>query len=192
MGYMKDIIKRADEFAISEIKKYGVPSMINYDISNKKGLELSKQFDVDQDIVQIGTRLMDIKLGEAFSKNKINEHVKMSVESAKEFLSQFQLLDDVKGKIINCVEGHHGTTEWICKEAEICANADCYRFLLVRNWLDFLIFLESRDSKFEDHINLARMKAEEKWKILSIDICKKELEPHYHLIKDIISKSKNF
>jgi len=187
---MKGIIQKAEEFALSEIKKYGLPSKINYETSNKKGLELSKMFKVNSEIVQIGTRLMDIKLGEALNQGKTKEHIKIGSEATRKFLSKFKVADEIKEKIVNCVEGHHGTKKWICKEAEICANADCYRFLLVRNWLIFLNSLKSEGTTFEDSLKFAEEKAEEKWKIISLEICKKELEPHYRLIKEIIAKAK--
>lgn len=187
---MKEIIIKAEEFALLEMNKYGFPSRMNFDTSNEKGLQLAKKYGADSSIVQIGTRLMDIKLGEAISKGKPNEHVRMSVDATINFLSQFNLPEDVKDKIINCVEGHHGTKEWICKEAEICANADCYRFLLIRNWLAFLNSLGAEKSSFDHDLKFAEDKANEKWKILSLDPCKKELEPHYKMINKIIKKSR--
>ena len=180
---MKEIIKKAEEYALSEIEKYGSPSKINLETSNKKGEELAKLLNADLEIVQVGTRLMDIKLGEAKAKGKIKEHVRMSSEASKQFLSPFDLQKEEVDKIINCVEGHHGTAKWLCKEAEICANADCYRFLLIRNWLLSLVDLEG-------NLKLLEEKAEEKWKVLSLDICKKELESDYKLIKEIIRRAK--
>lgn len=188
---MKEIIRKAEEFALSEIEKHGLPSKINFETSNKKGLELAKNFDADIDLVQIGTRLMDIKLGQAFAEGNPKEHVQIGIEATKDFLSQFELSEDVKNKIINCVEAHHGTTEWKCKEAEICANADCYRFLLCKNWLAFLNSLGKNKSSFEENLEFAERKAEEKWNILSLDVCKEELTPHYKLIREIIDKAKN-
>lgn len=185
---MQEIINRAEEFALSEIKKYGLPSIMNFETSNKKAEGIAKQLGADLDVVKIGARLMDIKLGEAFSKGKLGMHVSMSSEATKKFLNQFEVSQDVIGNIINCVEGHHGTKKWICKEAEICANADCYRFLLVKNWLAFVHSLS--EIPFNEALDLAEEKAEEKWKVLSIDACKKELEPHYKLIKEIIKKAR--
>ena len=43
---------------------------------------------------------------------------------------------------------------------------------------------------FEEALKYAETKADEKWSILSLDICKKELEPDYKLIKEICSRSK--
>ena len=187
---MEDIIKKAEEYALSEIEKYGLPSILNFNTSNKKAEELAKKFDVDENIVKIGIRLIDIKLGEAAKQGKINEHVKMSTDAAEKFLSQFNIPQETKIKIFKCVAGHHSTF-WDLKEAEICANADCYRFLLVKNWLVFLHSLGERGDEFEKSLKYAKEKAEEKWNILSLEICKKELTSHYKIIREIINKAKS-
>ncbi len=179
---MTDIVKESEEYARSEIEKYGAPSIINFEVSKEKGIEIAKKLGADLEIVKIGLNLMDLKLGEAKSLGKIKEHIAMSVEASKTFLSKFNLPKEKTDKILNCVEGHHGTKKWICKEAEICANADCYRFLSLKNWLFTLIELND--------LKLLEEKAEEKWRVLSLDICKKELESDYKLIKEIIRRAK--
>jgi UTP:GlnB (protein PII) uridylyltransferase len=60
----------------------------------------------DPDIVQIGTRLMDIKLGEARAKGDAEGHVVMGVVATRAFLSRFGLGKAMEEKIVNCVEGH--------------------------------------------------------------------------------------
>ena len=135
-----------------------------------------------------GTRLMDLKLGEASKLGKLKNHVDMSSQATKQFLKEFNLPQEAVDKIINCVEGHHREIHWKCKEAEITANADCYKFLLLKNWLTFFHHLGTR-MPFNEALAYAGEKAEEKWTILSLDICKKELEPHYKLIREIIAKA---
>ncbi len=43
---------------------------------------------------------------------------------------------------------------------------------------------------FEESLEYARVKEEEKWSILSLDICRQELKPHYALITEIVKKAK--
>lgn len=185
---MQKIIKEAEELALSEIDKYGLPSIANFNISNEKGLELAKKFSVDAGVVQIGTRLMDVKLGEAFSKARLQDHIDMGMETTRRFLSQFELDENTIDKILNCVEAHHGTKEWLCKEAEICANADCYRFLDVKHWLLFLYSLSANENSFDENLNFAQEKVDEKWKILSLDICREELVKDHKLIKGMTDR----
>ncbi|MEK6889639.1 MAG: hypothetical protein AABX35_00470 [Nanoarchaeota archaeon] len=186
---MKEIIKKAEDYALSEIDKYQLPSKLNFHTSNNKGEELAKKIKCDIDIVKIGSRLMDIKLGEAKNIGKIQDHVEMGIKATNDFLSKFNISQEKKNKIINCVEAHHNK-KWTCIEAEICANADCYRFLLLRNWLAFLNSLGKEKDDFDNNLIYAESKLEEKWNILSLDICKKELKEDYHLIKKIIEKAR--
>jgi len=116
----------------------------------------------------------------------------MGVKATKEFLKRFDLDEETKEKIINCVEAHHGQVPYICKEAEIVANADCYRFLHPQGFFSLISWCGEGNLKFEEMLALAEAKLDEKYNILSLDICKKELEPYYYKLKDLIKKAKEF
>lgn len=181
-----NIIQEAKKFALKEIEKFGLPTPIHFEISEKKALELTEKLNANKTITLIGVYLMDVKLGEASTQNKNPEHVKMSVEAAKEFLEKFNLDEETKKKIINCLEAHHGQVPFICKEAEICANADCYRFIHPKGFFAFLTVLGKRNLNFNEILNFAELKLDEKYKILSLEICKEELEKYYHQFKEFI------
>lgn len=78
---------------------------------------------------------MDLKIGQCLKEGKLSEHVQRSSQSAQEFLKPFKIDKDMLDKIVSCIESHHGVDQYFCKEAEICANADCYRFLHPRGIL---------------------------------------------------------
>ena len=185
-----DIVEESEKFALEEIEKYGWPRRIAFDIANSKGLQLGRQLNADSTIVQAGTRLMDIKLGQALDEGRIKEHVRMSVEAAKEFLKKFDVDEKTKTKILNCIEAHHGTVSFICKEAEIVANADCYRFLTPKGFLDALISYGKMGLGLDDALNRIEEKVEEKIRIVSLDICRKELDKNYLQIKDFLKKAR--
>lgn len=185
-----DIIQEAKNLALKEIEKFGLPSLIHFEISEKKVLELVKKIGANRTINLVGYYLMDLKLGEAAKENKREEHIKMSVKEAERFLEKFDLDEETKKKIINCIEAHHGEIPFICKEAEICANADCYRFIHPKGFFAFLTLLGKRDLTFKEVLDWAESKLDEKYKILSLDICKKELEPYYHQFKKLIKEAR--
>jgi len=114
----------------------------------------------------------------------------MSLEAGKTFLNQFDLSEDIKNKILNCIEAHHRGVSFESFEAEICANADCYKFLHPKGVLRYLTILGKKDLDFEDSLNKLEFKMDEKWNILSLDICKKELEPYYKQFKELIKKAR--
>ena len=94
-------------------------------------------------------------------------------------------------QIINCVEAHHGTIPFDSIEAEICANADCYRFIHPKGFFLFLTILGKRGS-FPDALDMAEKKLDEKYNILSLDFCKNELEEVYRGLKSYISMARQF
>lgn len=184
-----DIVQEARAFALEEVKKFRMPGKIHFEIAEKKAKELVEKLNTDKTITLVGYYLMDLKLGEAASQGKIKEHVKISVKAAKLFLEKFSLDRETKNKIINCIEAHHGNVPFICKEAEICANADCYRFIHPKGFFTLLINV-GKDLGFEKTLALAEQKLDEKYNILSIDLCKEELEDYYHQFKELIKKSR--
>ncbi|USN57551.1 MAG: hypothetical protein H6766_03880 [Candidatus Peribacteria bacterium] len=176
---------------MSEIEAYSVPNMVHFELSEKKAIELAERLHADIMTTTIGSYLMDVKLGEALRDNKVDQHIQMSSDASKVFLDTFDIGEVAKAKIINCVEAHHGTVPFDCIEAEICANADCYRFIHPRGFFAFLTILGRRESDFLKCLSSAENKMDEKYGILSLDICKQELDGYYNILKDYINDAKN-
>ncbi|MDR2540713.1 MAG: hypothetical protein LBD11_02795 [Candidatus Peribacteria bacterium] len=102
-----DILQATRAFALNEIEQYGLPTLINFELSEQKAIELADKLHADKTITLLGVYLMDCKLGQAFSEKRGAEHVQMSVEASEEFLKQFDLDEETKKKILNCVAAHH-------------------------------------------------------------------------------------
>ncbi|MBW2991466.1 hypothetical protein KY348_07240 [Candidatus Woesearchaeota archaeon] len=187
---MKEVIEKAMEWALKEIKTNDTPSIVHFHLGNSKGQELAEKLNADKDIIMLGTILMDVKLGECFKEGKLEEHIDRSAQATKKFLEKFDINEEKKKKIINCVEAHHGG-KFICKEAEICANADCYRFLHPLGIFAYFELIGKRFNDISKSLELAEKKLEEKHKILTLDICKKELEPYYRTFKELFEKARS-
>ena len=165
---------------VYELAKNSIPPSKNHlDISIRKGKMLAKEYDANLDIVLFGIVLMDIKLSYAMKNNKAHEHVEMSSLFAKEFLKKTDFNDEEKEKIINCIEAHHGKIPYTCIEAEICANADCYRFIHPVGVFTYMSTLSKRTDDFIEQIKGLKFKLEEKHKLLSLPKAKEELEKYY-------------
>jgi hypothetical protein len=184
------IAKAAVQYAYAETEKYGLPTKLHLDLSIQKGIEIAKMLKTDNNIVIVGVALMDIKLGEAFTTKRQPEHVKMSADATQIFLGQFDIDKDSRAKVINCVEAHHGAVPFSCLEAEIVANADCYRFVHPKGVLHFIGTLTKRNLSFKEIIDGAEAKLEEKNKILSLPYCKKELGPYYVAFKKMFAEAR--
>lgn len=187
MTDLKKIIEKAKMFSDKETGDAIRPLFV---IANNVGQILAEKLNADRNIVMIGTLFMDLKHRQAKEENRLHDHVKMSYDAAKEFLNKYNIDRKTTYKILNCVEAHHRKVLFTCTEAEICANADCYKFLHPKGFFQYIGILSKRDGNFEDILKLAEEKLDEKWKILSLDICKKELEEYYHMFKKIIKESR--
>ncbi len=186
------VAEEARKYAVAEIEKFGTPILEHFLISEKKALELAKKLQANEEIVQIGIYFMDLKLGEAHQANKTSSHVDMGVRAAREFFKKYPVDDESGEKIINCIAAHHGAVLFNCLEAEICANADCYRFIHPKGFFAYLMLLGQRGLGHDEALDTIENKLEEKHKILSLEICKKELEPRYQQFKKYIKEARNF
>ncbi|HUV72480.1 MAG TPA: hypothetical protein VMW25_05745 [Clostridia bacterium] len=184
---MDKLLQSVKEFAFAQTKETGAPSLFNLNLSNKKGQWLAEKLGANKGIVLAGTLLMDCQLGQAMKLGKIAEHIEMSAKKADELLTEFPDIDnETKEKIVYCVRQHHGTEKFHSLEAEICCNADCYRFASLRGFVDGLRSFENMST--DGVLKLLDSKADEKWHSLSLDICKKELKQQYQLIKSFIKQ----
>lgn len=186
-----DIVTSTRNLALSEIQTFGLPHLTHFEIAEKKVLEITEHLHGDRSIALIGYYLMDLKLGQAFKEKRLGEHVQMSVDAARVFLAGAHLPHQTQESILNCIAAHHGDVPFTCIEAEICANADAYRFIHPTGFFAYLLVLGKWNLSFADCLMQAEQKMDEKWKILSLDLCKKELEPYYRTLKNYIADAKN-
>lgn len=184
------IIQQAKKYALKEIALYGSPKIEHFFLSNEKWQELAEKLWAEKNIILLWTILMDLKIGQCIKEGKLSEHVQRSSEAAQEFLKQFDIDKDTLEKIISCIESHHWVNQYFCKEAEICANADCYRFIHPRGIFAAVVLFGWRDGNVDNVLLQVEAKIDEKYNVLSLDICKHELEPYYQEFKKLITQSK--
>jgi len=170
-------------------EKYNfIPPVELTEITIKKGLEFAEKLKADSKIVILGCYLMDIGIGKAVQEGNVKEHVKMSIEIAKEFLNKFDLDEEYKEKIINCIAAHHGEVEHICIESEIVKNADNFRFLDPRGIAIEIYYAYRQGRNLNQILEVLKNKVEEKYNLVTLDICKKETEENYRIIKEFLNK----
>lgn len=187
---MEEIIKKSRKWIEKEIAKNRSPLLSLVEFSYQEGVRLAEILKANIDVVKVGMLLGDIKLGEAKNQGKIKEHTKIGAEAVKKFLQDFDLEESVKEKIVNCVEAHHGAVPYKSLEAEICANADCYRFIHPKGVFIYLEHLGHGEENISKNLGQLEYKLDEKWGILSLDICKKELDTYYKNFKRLIADAR--
>ncbi|MCL2354974.1 MAG: hypothetical protein FWC68_03760 [Oscillospiraceae bacterium] len=187
---ISDLTINADAFAKEEIKQHNSEIETLYNIAMNKGIELAKHYNANIDVVKIGLSLMDCKLPKAQVDGTPEKHVEMSVDATKELLKKYSIDNDIKATIINCVEAHHGTKEYISIEAEIVANADCYKFIHPKGVFTFASMLGRRFNNRTKELEQLKYKLEEKYQTLSLDKAKEELEEYYKQFKEMLDIAK--
>jgi len=188
---MKTLLKKAERLALSEVRKYKFLPEELFRISIYHSKLLAIKHKANQDICLLGSMLSDLKLGEAIEKGKIKDHIEMSKIATKKFMEKENADQNLIDSVLYCIETHHGTAKYNSIEAEIVANADCYRFLLPRGVFGLIesVILENRMT-LGQMIDYIEEKTDEKWNIISLPDVKKELEPNYILIKKFLELSK--
>jgi hypothetical protein len=181
---MKSLIRKAEELAYAEMKATGMPLKQHIDLARNKSIELAEQLGANKAVVEVGAFLMDCVIGQAINEGKLSEHVQMCLDKGDELINEADISDEDKENIRHCISEHHGVSEFHSLESEICCNVDCYRFISVPGFMCAVRFLP--DMPFEDLVTLLTKKVHEKWALVSLDECKKELEPQYQTILKLL------
>lgn len=185
MKNIKEAIKDVREWSLREILNTGSPPLELHKICVETAHRLAKKNDVDVEVITLGIELIDIKLGESIKKGEVKNHVKISEDAAKEFLNKYDIDNKMKENVLSCIREHHGNV-FSSKESEICANADCYKFLTLKGFILFTAEIKEREDKsFNEALKYAYEKYKEKKKILTLEYSKKELESEMKIIYEI-------
>lgn len=186
----RQVADKAIEYARDEIRKFGVPDMMLLDISLDKAKWIATELKARVELTEICVSLMDIKLGQAFKEKRIQDHIAMSVDAASEFLRKINFPEEETSIVLNAIEAHHGGASFKALEAEICANADCYRFIHPKGFFLYLTVLGKRYDNFISCLDQAETKMDEKMKMISLPLVRCELEPIYKTLKNYIALAK--
>jgi hypothetical protein len=195
--FSKEFAEKIDAVAREEIAQYGLPTERHYNLSMQKGLELASKLHADENLVKAGVALMDIKLG--YAAKVVNDqpgHVKYCVEFAETLLKEFSVGEPYYSTLINCVAAHHKVktadyNPFETIEAEIVANADCYRFIHPRGVMSFHATAVKRGLDHDAALKLVESKLDEKYGIMTLREVKAELEPYYKAFKEILNQGRD-
>lgn len=188
---IEELIKKAEQFNIEQIRKYNPDMEHLHDLSFKAAMKLAKEYQADEKIVRIAIAMMDSKLPEANHLGIPKQHITMSKEATQELIKDVSCLtDNEKENIIKCVEEHHGVEEFYSIESEVCANADCYKFVHPKGFLFYQSMLGRRLHNFAKELEQLNFKLNEKHNAISLPLVKYELEPYYEFFQKSINESK--
>lgn len=188
----QQLFEYINEKALAEMKQYSIPSRCHYDLALSVGERVSKLLgeSIDPFIVKCGVALMDIKLGQCFIEKRPQEHVTESYNYTKQLLEDLGVDGKIKDILYNCVLAHHGKVPYESVYAEICANADCYRFLTPQGIVATIITNSQMGMEQNATIDYCLSKIEEKYNLLTLDICKEELKDNYESLKSFLNNAR--
>lgn len=188
---IEELTAKTDKFNREEIQKYNPDMEFLHDICLKAGIRLAKEYGADENIVKIALSMMDSKLPEASYLGKPKEHISMSSDVTKELLKDIDFLSEHdKENIIKCVEEHHGVEKYFSIESEVCANADCYKFVHPKGVLFYSSMLGRRFHDFNKELDQLEFKLNEKYNAISLPLVKDELESYYEFFQKAINEAR--
>jgi len=190
--FNKNLLEISEKLLKKEVEKTDIPPIENHKICLAYGKELAKAYKANEDFILACLNFMDLKMGEAFLNNRMKDHVQMSLKATLLAIRPLDLDKKIIKEISDCISSHHGMKKYPSIEAEICANADCFKFLHPRGVFAFISSLGKRGMAFEDLLRYAKQKLEEKIAIISLPEVKEEAKSYYHLLSEIFEKAQNF
>jgi len=180
------LLRLSEKLLQEEIEKTGFPFLENHRVALIYGRRLAKRYKVDADFICACLNFMDLKVGEAFLNHRLEDHIQMSLDATLAAIKPLQLGCLIIQKIKDCILCHHGVDSYPSVEAEICANADCFKFLHPRGGLTMIAGLMAKGLSFEEAVSLLEEKIEEKLKIVSLPELKKEASSYARLWQKIL------
>lgn len=188
---IEELVKKADNLNREEIKKYNPDIEFLYDLTLSVGIKLAKEYNADENIVKIVLAMMDLKLPEALQLGIPKQHILMSLDVTKQMLDGTGFAsEDTKQNIIKCIEEHHGADKFYSIEAEVVANADCYKFIHPKGVLYYSSMLGRRFHDFNKELNQLENKLNEKNNAITLPSLKEELEQYYLFFQKSIDEAR--
>lgn len=143
-------------------------------IAVQKWKELSKLYDVDEDIVitslYLAHTIFDTIRWWEIQKN----HPQLSAEFAKPLLKKRNINPETQNIIINAIQAHHDHIPTHSLIAEIVKNAECYKFITLPWSLIFFHDLGTRQVWLSEAAEKVIKKMEQKQSLLTLESCIQE------------------
>lgn len=190
---LEELVKISYEYNESELEKNKSELGVLDDLALEKALDLAKKYNANETIIRIAMNFMDSKLPEASKEGVPKEHIARGLKVCEEYLEK--LVDaskEDKENILACVREHHGCEKYFSIESEICANADCYKFMSPRGIMAYASILARRHNNLDMEWDMLEAKMDEKSKIVTMEDVKKELETTYKIFKEMLDKARNY
>ncbi len=161
------------------------PAWLLTEIAIRKGKDLSKKHNVNEDLVTASLYLAHTVFSPAWKDDVQKNHPELSAEFIKPYLDEWEVSEDDKKIILNSIRAHHGKENTETMTAEVVKNSECFKFVTVEGSLILLHELGLRGAPFEDAVKKVLEKMEQKRNLLTLDDCKAEAEENIKKIAEL-------
>ncbi len=183
----EQVMQKVRQIGLGEIKKGNAPPEIYTWLAIEKGVQLAKEMNADVQVVEAALWLGDSQLALCMKQNRPQDHVKVSAEFAQIAMKGAGASEKFIEKAVQAMTEHH-STQHKSIEGEIVANADGYKFLQPLGLLA-LIMKDAKKRPDLETLKYALSKLEEKWNVLTISQCKKEMQENYNVLKFVLESA---
>ena len=183
----EQVMQKIRQVGLDEVKKGNAPPEIYTSLAIEKGIQLAKEMNADVQVVESALWLGDSQLGLCMKQNRAQEHVKVSAEFARIAMKDAGASQEFVEKAVQAMIEHH-SNQHKSLEGEIVANADGYKFLQPLGLLS-LVMKDAKKRPDIETLKYALSKLEEKWNVLTIQQCKKEMQENYSALRFVLESA---
>jgi hypothetical protein len=173
---MVNLVAESRKLMRKQTLKNKSPSWLLTEISVEKGRQLSKKYEVDEELVTASLYLAHIVFDQEFGGMIQKRHPELSTILAKKHIKTWKISEKKQKIILNSIDAHHGHVPAKSLVAEVVRNADCFKFVTVKGCLIYLHELGMRKIPFKKSISYVLKKMNQKKKLLTLKDCREEAE----------------
>ncbi len=170
------LVEKSRQLMYKQTLKNKSPPWLLTELAIKKGKELSKKYKVNERLVLASLYLAHTVFSNVWKGKIQKNHTKLSAQFVKKYLDKWKVNQGQQKIILNSIEAHHGKIPTKSVVAEVVKNAECFKFVTVEGSLIWLYELGLRKVPFDEAVDKAIEKMEQKKKLLTLKDCKKEAE----------------
>lgn len=180
-----DLVKLSRELMCKQREKNNSPNGSLTEIAIRKGKELSKKYNVNEDIVLTSLYLSHSIFSPVWKGEVQKNHPKLSAEFVKPYLDEWDVSDEEKKIILNSIRAHHDKEISKTKTAEVVKNSECFKFVTVEGSLIWFHELGFRGASLEEAAEKVLEKMEQKRSLLTLSDCKIEADDNIKKIVEL-------
>ncbi len=183
----KDIVNQARDIMRRQTKKNGAPAWVLTEIAVAKGLELSKKYKVDKNLISTSLYFAHTKFSQKIHGSVQKNHERLSANFAKANLKKWKLPEKEIDIVMNAILSHHNKQKTTSLEAEVMKNAECFKFLTVPGAVAFIHHLGNRGLSLNEAVLFAKSKAVQKLSYITLKDIKIEAKRNFKEVLSVLN-----